>query len=133
MERNEALIIGASTENPFYSLTSAIRSRSMLFEIKAINNEALTKLLQRAIEKNPRHFPSYRMIDYLLAQRRDWEAIISYWNRFIALEPNHAEAYYERSGTHYHNRDMKSALRDLARACELGSKDACMRYNKMKR
>ena len=51
MENNSVLVIGASTENPFYSLTSAIRSRSMLFELKAITNEALEKLLQKAIKK----------------------------------------------------------------------------------
>ena len=33
MENNSILVIGASTENPFFSLTSAIRSRSMLFEL----------------------------------------------------------------------------------------------------
>ncbi len=48
MENNSVLIIGASTENPFYSLTSAIRSRSMLFEIKSISNEALKELLHKA-------------------------------------------------------------------------------------
>ncbi len=51
MENNSVLVIGASTENPFYSLTSAIRSRSMLFELKAITNEALERLLQRAMKK----------------------------------------------------------------------------------
>lgn len=51
MERNEALIIGSSTENPFYSLTSAIRSRSMLFEIKSITNDALKSLLEKAVFK----------------------------------------------------------------------------------
>jgi putative ATPase len=50
MENNTVLVIGASTENPFFSLTSAIRSRSMLFELKSISNEALHKLLQRAID-----------------------------------------------------------------------------------
>lgn len=49
MENNSVLIIGASTENPFYSLTSAIRSRSMLFEIKHITNEALSTLLDRTL------------------------------------------------------------------------------------
>ena len=39
MEKNEALIIGASTENPYHTLTSGIRSRSMLFEFKALKNE----------------------------------------------------------------------------------------------
>ena len=51
MENNSVLIIGASTENPFFSLTSALRSRSMLFEIKSINNKALHTLATKAIEK----------------------------------------------------------------------------------
>ena len=49
MENNSVLILGASTENPFFSLTSAIRSRSMLFELHAISNKALKNLLQKAI------------------------------------------------------------------------------------
>lgn len=49
MENNSVLVIGASTENPFFSLTSAIRSRSMLFELKYINNEALSTLLEKAL------------------------------------------------------------------------------------
>ncbi len=49
MESNSVLIIGASTENPFFTLTSAIRSRSMLFEIKHITNAALHTLLDRAL------------------------------------------------------------------------------------
>ncbi len=51
MENNSALVIGASTENPYYSLTSAMRSRSHLFELKQVNNSALKLQLQRIIEK----------------------------------------------------------------------------------
>ena len=47
MENNEAIIIGASTENPYFSLTAGIRSRSMLFEFKSLSYDDLTKLLQR--------------------------------------------------------------------------------------
>lgn len=36
MENNEAIIIGASTENPYFSLTAGIRSRSMLFEFNSL-------------------------------------------------------------------------------------------------
>ncbi|CAI6147960.1 MAG: putative AAA domain-containing protein [uncultured Sulfurimonas sp.] len=50
MENNSVLIIGASTENPFFSLTSAIRSRSMLFELKHIRNTALHTLMTSACE-----------------------------------------------------------------------------------
>jgi putative ATPase len=49
MENNSVLVIGASTENPFFSLTAAMRSRSLLFELKAIQSEDLTILLQRAV------------------------------------------------------------------------------------
>ena len=52
MENNSVLVIGASTENPFFSLTSAIRSRSMLFEIKKISNEALESLLNKALSSD---------------------------------------------------------------------------------
>ena len=51
MENNSVLIIGASTENPFFSLTSAIRSRSMLFELYPINNIALATLIKKAMAK----------------------------------------------------------------------------------
>jgi putative ATPase len=50
MEKNEALIFGASTANPFYSLTSAIRSRSMLFELFCLDIEALSQLLDTALQ-----------------------------------------------------------------------------------
>ncbi len=49
MEKNEALILGASTSNPYYSLTSAIRSRSMLFELRALSEEELNSLLDKAL------------------------------------------------------------------------------------
>lgn len=48
MEAREALIMGASTENPFFSLTAAIRSRCLLFEFKPLTNEDLRGLLARA-------------------------------------------------------------------------------------
>ena len=51
MERNEALIIGASTENPYFSLTSAIRSRSMLFEFKALGFEDLEVLFEKVAKE----------------------------------------------------------------------------------
>ena len=49
METNSVLVIGASTENPFFSLTAAMRSRSLLFELHAISDEALQQLLNKAL------------------------------------------------------------------------------------
>lgn len=47
MEKNSVLVIGASTENPYFSLTAAMRSRSLLFELHSITHEALEDLLVR--------------------------------------------------------------------------------------
>ena len=50
MENNTALIIGASTENPHYSLTAAIRSRSHTLALRSINNNIIKKYLLSIID-----------------------------------------------------------------------------------
>ncbi len=50
MEEQRALIVGASTQNPYYALTAAIRSRSHLFELKAIAELAMRRMLERVLE-----------------------------------------------------------------------------------
>jgi len=49
MENQSALIIGASTENPYYSLTAAMRSRSHLFELKSVESNELLGYLENII------------------------------------------------------------------------------------
>jgi len=49
MENNAALIIGASTENPYYSLTAAMRSRSHLFELQSIHQNDMSLYLKKII------------------------------------------------------------------------------------
>jgi putative ATPase len=51
MENNTILLIGASTENPFFSITAAMRSRSMLFELKSVDKCSLLKLCDDIVEK----------------------------------------------------------------------------------
>jgi putative ATPase len=51
MESDAALIIGASTENPYYAMTAAIRSRSHLFELKSIHGRAMGLFLENILEK----------------------------------------------------------------------------------
>jgi len=51
MENRLALIIGASTENPFFSLTGGIRSRSMLFEFFSLTDEDLRQALEKGLSK----------------------------------------------------------------------------------
>lgn len=42
-------LIGATTENPYYSLNNALLSRVMIFEFKSLNREDIKKILQKGI------------------------------------------------------------------------------------
>jgi len=119
MENNSVLIIGASTENPFFSLTSAIRSRSMLFEIKHITNDALHTLLTIALNKGELICDNKSM-EYLVASSGgDARAMLKLLefsanlNATITLEnlkslrPNALQAGSSEAGVHY---DLASAL-----------------------
>ncbi|MDE5591603.1 MAG: recombinase RarA, partial [Helicobacter sp.] len=46
MEKYDALILGASTDNPFFALSNAIRSRSFVFEFFALEREDLAAILK---------------------------------------------------------------------------------------
>lgn len=50
MENQAALIIGASTENPYYSMTAAMRSRSHLFELEPLDEEEMMAYLERVLK-----------------------------------------------------------------------------------
>lgn len=50
MEEKTAIVLGASTQNPFYTLTNAIRSRSFLFEFKPLTNNELERILTKALD-----------------------------------------------------------------------------------
>ncbi|MDD3343564.1 MAG: replication-associated recombination protein A [Sulfurospirillaceae bacterium] len=51
MENHEAIIIGASTENPYFTLSSGIRSRMMLFEFYALTHTDMKEIVGRVREK----------------------------------------------------------------------------------
>jgi len=50
MESGQIILIGASTQNPYYSLTSAFRSRSHLFKLNTIKSKDIKDLINRVIE-----------------------------------------------------------------------------------
>ena len=119
MENNSILVIGASTENPFFSLTSAIRSRSMLFELKTIKNDALEVLLKKALKKEKLTCDTDAQ-EYLIASSGgDARAMLnlldfsSHLDKNItlqnlkALRPNALSAGSSEAGVHY---DLTSAM-----------------------
>lgn len=49
VENGNIILIGATTENPFFEVNKALLSRSSVLELKALSNEAVIKVLQRAL------------------------------------------------------------------------------------
>ena len=65
MESREIILIGASTQNPYYSLTSAFRSRSHLFKLNSIKSSDIRTLIDRVI-KNEGFRVTKEAVDYIV-------------------------------------------------------------------
>jgi len=51
MERDEIIVIGITTENPFFYINKSLLSRFLIFEFKKHSNKDLLLIMDRAIEK----------------------------------------------------------------------------------
>lgn len=49
VEDGTVVLIGATTENPYFEVNSALLSRSIIFELKPLEKEDIGQLLQRAV------------------------------------------------------------------------------------
>ncbi len=56
LENGKIIMIGATTENPFFSVTPAIRSRMQIFELEPLSNDNIKTAIQRAISDKERGF-----------------------------------------------------------------------------
>lgn len=54
VEEGAVVLVGATTHNPFFALTSALVSRSRVFEFKALTNDEIKTLIQRAVADRER-------------------------------------------------------------------------------
>jgi putative ATPase len=50
VESGRVTLIGATTENPSFSVNAAVLSRCQVFHLEALSNEALVEILERALE-----------------------------------------------------------------------------------
>ena len=53
LENGLVIMIGATTENPFFSVTPAVRSRLQIFELEPLSYQDMQVAIERAIEKAP--------------------------------------------------------------------------------
>lgn len=59
VEDGTVILIGATTENPYFEVNKALLSRSIIFELKLLSNEAVSQLIKRAVYDKERGMGSF--------------------------------------------------------------------------
>ena len=59
VEDGTVILIGATTENPYFEVNGALLSRSVIFELKPIPKEAIKELLKKAVYDTDRGMGAY--------------------------------------------------------------------------
>ena len=62
VEAGTLILIGATTENPYFEVNGALLSRSRIFELKALEKEDILELLHRAVTDVEKGMGSYRAV-----------------------------------------------------------------------
>lgn len=62
VEDGTLILIGATTENPYFEVNGALISRSIIFELKPIPAEAVKELLRKAVYDQERGMGSYNAV-----------------------------------------------------------------------
>lgn len=62
VEDGTLILIGATTENPYFEVNGALLSRSIVFELKPLDKEDICKLLDRAVTDCERGMGSYHAV-----------------------------------------------------------------------
>ncbi len=62
VEDGTLILIGATTENPYFEVNGALISRSIIFELKPLEKEDIKTLLHRALEDMEKGMGAYRAV-----------------------------------------------------------------------
>ena len=62
VEDGTVILIGATTENPYFEVNGALISRSRIFELKPLSKEDIGKLIRRAVTDKERGMGSYNAV-----------------------------------------------------------------------
>ncbi len=62
VEDGTVILIGATTENPYFEVNGALLSRSIIFELKPLGKEAVKTLLRRAVYDEKKGMGAYNAV-----------------------------------------------------------------------
>ena len=62
VEDGTVILIGATTENPYFEVNQALISRSVIFELKPLEKEEIKELIKRAVYNKEKGLGSYKAV-----------------------------------------------------------------------
>jgi putative ATPase len=62
VENGTVILIGATTENPFFEVNRALVSRSRIFQLKSLESEGLLKTAERALSDEERGYGKWKVV-----------------------------------------------------------------------
>lgn len=62
VEDGTVILIGATTENPYFEVNGALLSRSVIFELHSLSKENIMTLLERAVTDEAKGMGSFRVV-----------------------------------------------------------------------
>ncbi len=62
VEDGTLILIGATTENPYFEVNGALVSRSIIFELKPLSQEAIEGLIRKAVSDDERGMGAYKAV-----------------------------------------------------------------------
>ncbi len=62
VEDGTVVLIGATTENPYFEVNGALISRSIIFELKPLSNDNIKSIIKKAVEDDERGLGSFHAI-----------------------------------------------------------------------
>jgi putative ATPase len=65
VEKGTIVLIGATTENPGFSINAPLISRSRLFKLEELSDEAIKEIITRAIKEYPKHKFDDKALDHI--------------------------------------------------------------------
>jgi len=101
--------------------------RSMILKDQGKLREALIDL-RKSIKLNPSNYASCAALEELLFKDEGQDEVAECWTNFLLLNPNRADAHFERGEIYWQAGKKKNAMKDMKEACDLGLKTACEKY-----
>lgn len=113
----KALSLDPDDDETYYGRGTALLQKDEL-------DEALIAF-EAAIRLNPTYFEAYHATASVYTARQQWGQALALWDQFLARQPQHGRAQFERAVVKRAQGDSTGFLEGLQRACALGHEAAC--------